>query len=274
MPDPHSSAADRKILIRLLRHLLTDGPMQIGKGDDTNEVELASGQSSPRRYSRALLKTAQSLGIIHQSNDQISATPAAKTFLRRALMAVEEDGFQDQHRENIVDTLLEDGARRTVRRNLLESPLSSIARLKDRKGNCFFPPAAIEAGGRFMSDFTRGQLQPRITASWEPRLSSGSKGGVGGQAELADSAMAARLRFSRAVEAMGPELSGVAIDVCCFEKGIEAVEHDRQWPARSAKLMLRTALLALSRHYQPPQSPAPKARHWGAQGFRPDIAGC
>ncbi len=84
--------------------------------------------------------------------------------------------------------------------------------------------------------------------------------------------MAARVRFSRAADAMGPELSGVAIDVCCFEKGLETVERERQWPARSAKLLLRAALLALARHYAPP---AVRARgnnhHWGDADYRPSM---
>lgn len=71
------------------------------------------------------------------------------------------------------------------------------------------------------------------------------QGGGGGLLNLTEAAMAARVRFSRAADAMGPELSGVAIDVCCFEKGLETVERERQWPARSAKLLLRAALLAL-----------------------------
>ncbi|WP_431322771.1 DUF6456 domain-containing protein [Rhizobium sp. YTU87027] len=74
------------------------------------------------------------------------------------------------------------------------------------------------------------------------------------------------------MEAMGPELAGVALDVCCFMKGLEAVERERQWPVRSAKLMLRTALMALSRHYNPP-TPArrPRMEHWGAEGYRPEL---
>jgi hypothetical protein len=84
--------------------------------------------------------------------------------------------------------------------------------------------------------------------------------------------MQARMRFTRAAEAMGPELSGVAIDVCCFEKGLEAVEREHQWPVRSGKLMLRTALLALLRHYNPPPPQKPRtSHHWGAEDYRPVL---
>ncbi|HEX2146380.1 MAG TPA: DUF6456 domain-containing protein [Pseudorhizobium sp.] len=71
---------------------------------------------------------------------------------------------------------------------------------------------------------------------------------------------------------MGPELAGVAVDVCCFSKGLETVERERQWPVRSGKLMLRTALLALSRHYAPPPRASGRtSHHWGAAGYRPPI---
>jgi hypothetical protein len=72
---------------------------------------------------------------------------------------------------------------------------------------------------------------------------------------------------------MGPELSGVALDVCCFEKGLETVERERQWPTRSAKLMLKTALLQLHRHYNPPAPPPSRRSHaWGADGYRPEFS--
>ena len=73
------------------------------------------------------------------------------------------------------------------------------------------------------------------------------------------------------MEAIGPELSGVALDVCCFMKGLETVERERQWPARSAKLMLRAALMALSRHYAPPAPAGRRSHAWGAEGYRPEL---
>jgi len=89
-------------------------------------------------------------------------------------------------------------------------------------------------------------------------------------ADLADSTIAARVAVNRALEAMGPELAGVALDVCYFMKGLQIVERERQWPVRSAKLMLRTALMALSRHYNHPR---PRAGSIWSTGVRRVPAG-
>ncbi|MBB3397181.1 DUF6456 domain-containing protein [Rhizobium sp. BK060] len=194
----------------------------------------------------------------------------ARSYLRRAA-SLREEAFIEQHGAigHVVAGL--DGGRQSLRINREESPLSSLARLKE-SGGPFLPEDALAAGERLFADFTRGQLQLRITASWEPRHASRARGARGGMPDLTDSAIAARVAVNRALDVMGPELAGVALDVCCFMKGLETVERERQWPVRSAKLMLRTALMALSRRYNPPM-PARRRRveHWGAEGYRPEL---
>ena len=143
-----------------------------------------------------------------------------------------------------------EGEKRCVTINRQESVLGALALMKDKAGNRWFAEDAVEAGERLARDFTFAGLQPRVTASWQPRLSTRAAGGSGAQAELSEHQIDARDRVNRALAQLGPELSGVALDVCCFGKGLEQVERERQWPARSAKLMLRTALDLLARHYK------------------------
>ncbi|MDE1159352.1 MAG: DUF6456 domain-containing protein [Neorhizobium sp.] len=251
-------AAPRKIMAR-------DREAQGGEG-----MRLAG--SGDRQWPVSLVDHALSIGLVEIDGDMIRATNNARTFLRRALSDVDE-AFLAQHGEIATGSADIDGQRQPVRRNLDDSPLSSVARLKDRDGRRYLPQEAIDAGERLASDFTRGQLQPRITASWQPRLSARSRGATGipsGQGDMAESAIEARRRFGEAVEALGPELSGVAVDVCCFAKGLELIERERQWPVRSAKLMLRAALLSLARHYAPPPArPARRVHRWGDEDYRP-----
>jgi hypothetical protein len=134
----------------------------------------------------------------------------------------------------------------------------------------------VAAGERLRRDFEVGNLQPRVTANWSASVNTGRRADAG-LADLTEAALAARLRFDRAMQAVGPEFSGILIDVCCFLKGLETVERERQWPARSAKLVLRLALQSLARHYGLAASATGKqatgrVRHWGAEGYRPEIS--
>jgi Domain of unknown function (DUF6456) len=256
MPEPLLTQAERKKMGQLLQFILAQ-PEQAG---------------ASARFGSACLHQARILGLVSAAGQKVTMTAAGRAFLRRLQVMDPQEAFQAQHQLREQTTGLVDGQVQTLLINAAESPLGTIARLKDRSGQPFLPRDAVLAGERLATDFMKAHLQPRITQSYEPHVSSKGKGGQARAADLSDTAMSARMRVNRAVDAMGPELAGVALDLCCFSKGLETIEQERQWPVRSAKLMLRTALLALHRHYHPPAAPAKnRAHHWGEDGYRPDL---
>jgi len=132
--------------------------------------------------------------------------------------------------------------------NDCESPLAWLARRKGRDGRSMISSHQFIAGEKLRADFTRGNLSPRMTANWgapsgRPRGSGSNPG------EMTDIMVSARQRVGQAMEACGPEFSGLLMDVCCFLRGLEDVERERGWPARSAKVVLQLGLDRLARHY-------------------------
>lgn len=144
-----------------------------------------------------------------------------------------------------MDEILMDGESVEVLRHLGESPLAWLAARADKAGRPLIDRAQFLAGERLRLDFTRAGLMPRVTADWSAVPGSGS----GGRLAFADQVIAAKARFNRALAAVGPELSGVLTDVCCFLKGLEEVERDHRWPARTGKVVLGLALDRLAGHY-------------------------
>ena len=128
----------------------------------------------------------------------------------------------------------------------LESPLAWLARRCGRDGRALIERHQLQAGERLRADFTMADLMPRITSSWMSPVASGANG-VAREATL--TMTDARRRVHQALDAVGPDMAGLLVDVCCFLKGLEDVERERQWPVRSAKIVLRVALDHLARHY-------------------------
>jgi len=128
-----------------------------------------------------------------------------------------------------------------------ESPLVWLARRKGRNGRALIEPIQLQAGERLRAEFTRGHLMPRITSNWSASVADGRR--TAGPATFTETVIAARQRVRHALDAVGPEFSGLLVDVCCFLKSLADVESERRWPPRSAKVVLQLGLDRLARHY-------------------------
>jgi hypothetical protein len=159
------------------------------------------------------------------------------------------DSFRARHlalTERVLNT--RDGAQ-TVTMDDAESPLAWLARRRSRDGRAMVAPHQLHACERLRADFTRAHMMPRTTSNWSNPLSSGRADGGNRASDFTEAMIASRQRVNQALDAVGPEFSGLLLDLCCFLKGLEDLERDRGWPARSAKIVLQLGLDRLARHY-------------------------
>jgi hypothetical protein len=259
---------------RLLRELCSHHAARLIPGDDGSFVLNSEGPGRPAILGAETVASLASEGLITEVEpDRFAATEDALSWLQRR--SNPEDPFRTQHAE--IDKEHHADLDRTVLINLEESPIAALARRPAKDGKPWLSPDLVAAAERLRRDFEIGRLQPRVTANWSASVNSGRRtGNTGGVADLTDMALAARASVDRALEAVGGELAGLLVDVCCFLKGVETVERERQWPARSAKLVLRIGLQSLAKHYglAPAATGKPgsrKVRHWGSDDFRPTI---
>lgn len=223
------------------------------------------------------MATARERGLIERAGEGWRLSDAGRAWLGRFHAA--DEPFLSQHMTIARRRVEVAGSPRAVKVNAAESPLAWLRRRKGRDGAPLISDQQFAAGERLRGDFTRARLMPAVTSSWSPvpHRAKRRSGEPGGTAALLDSAIAARERVNRALAAVGPELAGILIDVCCFLKGLEEIEQGNGWPVRSGKLILQLALTRLARHYgiaAPPQAPfARRLRHWGDADYRPTIDG-
>ena len=161
-----------------------------------------------------------------------------------------------------------------------DSPLAWLHSRRDRAGRPLLSRHAYDAGERLRADFWFAAMTPRVTASWSPVSSerASPRSAAGDSQDMSDNVVAARQRVRRALAVVGPELSGILIDICCHEKGIEDTERAIGWPVRSGRIVLQLALERLARHYglAPPEpgsqwAPEGRIRAWGDGQHRPTI---
>ncbi|MEA3051160.1 MAG: hypothetical protein QOG72_63 [Sphingomonadales bacterium] len=133
---------------------------------------------------------------------------------------------------------------RSVTVNLAESPLGwlrSRGHVSERQ---------YAAGEELRRDWERSGLPPRVTMCWDSPPPDRNPRGSAEPVAATNAQLAARLRFEKAVKALGPGLRDIAWRVVCAGEGMRAAETALDWPARAGKLVLTMALDRLADHYR------------------------
>lgn len=233
-------------------------------------------------YGKAVVKIERDLieGFVAQGWVECSGktwilTDAGAAWLRRFQAGA--DPFREQHELRATELRqMNDGAFRPMLVNQGESPIGWLRRRKGSDGRALIGAEQFAAAERLRADFTRAQLAPRVTSAWDGGVSSrrSRRSAPDESVGLNEAAIAAKQRFMKALDAVGPDLSGILVDICCLLRGLEDMEKTSGWPRRSGKVVLQIGLTALARHYGllgSTGSSGGRMRHWGVAGYRPSL---
>ena len=166
-------------------------------------------------------------------------------------MAEDQAAFAEQHRDWGEKVLpdADTGRPKRMRYNLSESPLTALARRRDKDGSPFLDDDLVHVGERLREDFELAQMGPRVAQNWDRFLTAGGRGGFAPDSGIGDGPSAARKRVADAMADLGAGLSDVVLRCCCYLEGLETAEKRLGWSARSGKIVLRIALMRLQQHY-------------------------
>lgn len=187
-------------------------------------------------------------GLVRVSGDGLVLSEAGRAWLA--------DGARQREQHQVLTTTRitdERGREGYVVVNCAESPLSLLSRL----GLISAPD--YEAGEKLRRDYEIGQLTQRLGVDYSTPIHNRTH-----RPDMGETALAARQRFNAAMKAVGPGLSDLLFDVCCYLKGLEDSEKARRWPRGSAKVVLRLGLARLAAHYGFGAPEYARSRAWAA----------
>ena len=219
-----------------------------------------------------------SAGVLKLTGNFAHVTRAGRSTIKRTLAL--HDGFLKQHRKDTPRLMTVNGDKQTVTVNSKESPLVWLATRKDRSGTPMILSHQLAAGERLRSDFERAQCLKGDMGGWD-RLKFGTQHKnrhPSARMMITDAMIDAKKRLLAAVETVGPELSAVLFDVCCYQLGLADTEKKNNLPKRSGKVVLRMGLNQLARHYgllwddEIKRRSVQRISYWGVEDFRPTVS--
>ncbi len=209
---------------------------------------LAAGPRLQNESDPEALAHLESHDLAMREGERVRITSAGVFFLRRMRAGADGRGDPFRRQHGHMETLSHGPDMNGAEVDAAESPLVWLARRRGRDGRPLIDTMQLQAGERLRADFTIGHMMPRTSSSWDG-IGARGRGESPAGLHFSERTLAARQRVSRAMETVGPDFAGLLLDVCCFLKGLDDVERERSWPARSGKIALQLGLNALARHY-------------------------
>jgi DNA-binding MarR family transcriptional regulator len=254
--DPSAAQMLRQEGLRVLRRLCENGAVLAVAADMDKAVVVRDGGARSAVVRREIVQmmalmdwiTATQLGRV----SRYSITPVGRAALREMLAEVEntalgfgeaQSSFAAQHSHYVARA-------RQVRFNLVESPLSGLARRRDKEGKHFLTADLVAAGERLREDFELAQTGAPVGQNWARGLDEPCEGSYQPDRDVGRGTEAARQRGAAALKDLGRGLSDIALRCCCYLEGLEAAEKRLGWSARSGKIVLRIALMRLRDFYR------------------------
>ncbi|WP_068317198.1 DUF6456 domain-containing protein [Polycladidibacter hongkongensis] len=210
-----------------------------------------SGKASAKQFlqdagqeGKQLLILAEQQGLIlsHHEYD-FTISPFGKSALRRLRT------LDDKHAKNVPSrkTAPAQQEKRMMPPVIKgqDTPLAWLASRRDAKGFPLIDEAQVMAGERLRSTFDQAQKQLSIKSNWSAQI---SYGGPSKHDYTFESQASRHLQATFSV--IGPELSPVLLAVCCHGIGLQELEKQERWPARSGRIILRLALQRLVSYYK------------------------
>ena len=200
---------------------------------DNNAYVLPNGRRAPASEVKLLLRS----GALDGDSTSCRANAETSGWLKRSRL--DSGALAVQHRtfKHAADA---------PEINLNESPLARLSIAAGRDA-AFLDRHHVEAGERIRRLIERAGLQPRLTMAYSASRVAGKR--QQSATDISDLAADARRELAKIHRLLPPDCAGVVIDVCGFLKGLQQVERERNWPRRSAKLLLRIGLEQLAQHY-------------------------
>jgi len=253
--------------LRVLRTLLEpDTLLVIADGVEDAVVVHNSGDGRPVRRAVLTRDVAEALalkefiaGTVSGRLARYTITPSGRSEVRRLLAETESRRASARGQAEDTDVidagelfLGADTDRRSRKRSAgAESPLSVLARRKRNSGGAWLTPELVAAGLRFRESWEIAHLGGELTRDWDKlvagRISSAGGKGAGGGAVTRR--LEAEQGLAAAIRSLGPDMAETVIMAVCQEQGMEDIENQLDYPARSGKIVLRIALNTLARHY-------------------------